>query len=139
MMWMVDPDLIGGLVLAAETQPLDSVTTWVNFGVLGLVVLALLTGRLWTKPSVDRLLEEKNRAVEERKEADAQRDAMAALLQDRLLPVVSDFVATTRALMPVLQELHELQKMIPDLQAVIEAGDHVDPPPPARNPRKRRV
>lgn len=91
-------------ILAADPSFTD-VQTWVNFGVLGLVVLGLITGQLWTRPSVDRLVAEKERAIAEKDKAEAQRDAMALLLQDRLLPVVADFVITTRALLPVLQQL----------------------------------
>jgi hypothetical protein len=118
----------------APGSGIADVTTWVNFGVLGLVVLSLLTGWLWTKPSVDKLQAEKDRAVKDRQHADAQRDAMATVLQDKLLPVVGDFIATTRALMPVLQQLQQLQAMIPILQELIRLNDVGDkrgtrPPP----------
>lgn len=109
--------------LAADSASISDVTTWINFGVLGLVVFSLITGWLWTKPSVDKLQEEKDRAVKERERSDAQRDAMAQVLQDRLLPVVGDFITTTRALMPVLQQLQQLQQMIPLLQEIIRAND----------------
>lgn len=110
------------LTLAADPTFTD-VQTWVNFGVLGLVVLGLITGQLWTRPSVDKLQEEKQRAVDEKQKAEAQRDQMAQVLQDKLLPVVGDFIATTRALLPVLQQLQQLQTMIPILQEIVRAGD----------------
>lgn len=108
---------------AGDTPALTDVTTWVNFGVLGLVVVGLLTGWFWTKPSVDKLLEERDRAIKEREHADAQRDAMAQVLQERLLPVVGDFITTTRALLPVLQQFQQLQQMIPILQELIRASE----------------
>lgn len=123
--------------LAADSAAISDVTTWVNFGVLGLVVLSLITGWLWTKPSVDKLQEEKDRAVKERERSDAQRDAMAQVLQDRLLPVVGDFITTTRALMPVLQQLQQLQQMIPLLQEIIRAND-MESREAAKETRKRR-
>lgn len=86
-------------------QTVAEPSTWINFGVLGVIVFALITGWLWTRPSVDRLEQEKQRAIAERDKAEAQRDAMATVLQDRLLPVVGEFVSTTRALLPILQEL----------------------------------
>lgn len=110
---------------AGDTPALTDVTTWVNFGVLGLVVVGLLTGWVWTKPSVDKLLEERDRALEERKKADAQRDAMATVLQDKLLPVVGDFITTTRALMPVLQQFQQMQQMIPILQELVRASEEI--------------
>lgn len=117
----------------AQTSITD-VTTWVNFGVLGLVVLSLITGWLWTKPSVDKLQDEKDRAVKERERSDAQRDAMAQVLQEKLLPVVGDFITTTKALMPVLQQLQQLQQMIPLLQEIIRAANDDD----TREQRRRR-
>lgn len=118
------------------TPGLDSVTTWVNFGVLGLVVLSLITGWLWTKPSVDRLQDERNRILKDKELADAQRDAMANVLQDKLLPVVGDFIATTRALLPVLQQLQQLQAMIPILQDLIRASEV--PSDVAKETRRRK-
>jgi hypothetical protein len=109
--------------LAAEGGTLTDVTTWVNFGVLGLVFLAIVTGWIWAKPSVDKLIEERDRAIKEREKADAQRDAMAQVLQEKLLPVVGDFISTTRALMPVLQQIQALQQMIPILQGLIRASE----------------
>jgi len=109
--------------IAADSPGFADVTTWVNFGVLGLVVLGLFTGWLWAKPSVDRLIEERDRAIREREKSDAQRDAMATVLQEKLLPVVGDFIATTRALMPVLQQLQVLQQMIPILQELAKVSE----------------
>jgi hypothetical protein len=122
--------------LAADDGGLSSVTTWVNFGVLGLVFLAVMTGWIWAKPAVDKLIEERDRALREREKADAQRDAMAQVLQERLLPVVGDFINTTRALMPVLQQIQALQQMIPILQELIRASEVSSDPKESRR-RKR--
>lgn len=114
-------------------------TTYLNFGVLGLVVVSLITGWLWTRPSVDRLNEEKQRAIADKDKAEAQRDAMAQVLQDRLLPVVGDFITTTKALMPILQEIQQLQQMIPLLQELARTGENREPSstPPSRPARRR--
>ncbi|MET9262420.1 hypothetical protein [Amycolatopsis sp. NPDC004079] len=122
----------------ADSNQLTDVTTWVNFGVLGLVVLSLITGWIWTKPSVDKLIEERDRAIKQREKADAQRDAMAQVLQERLLPVVGDFITTTRALMPVLQQLQALQQMIPILQELIRSSE-VSSDPKAKRRRGKRT
>lgn len=119
----------------ATADPLGDISTYVNFGVLGLVVLSLVTGWLWTKPSVDRLEQERDRAIAEREKAEAQRDAMAQVLQERLLPVVGDFISTTRSLLPILQQLQQLQQMIPILQQFLQAGRNDSPPPPYRRRR----
>lgn len=47
------------LALWAQEPPTgQSPLDWVEFGVLGLVVLGLLTGLLWARPAVDRILRE---------------------------------------------------------------------------------
>ncbi|WP_372663523.1 hypothetical protein [Amycolatopsis kentuckyensis] len=122
-------------VLAAEGGTLTDVTTWINFGVLGLVFLGVMTGWIWAKPSVDKLVEERDRAIKEREKSDAQRDAMAQVLQERLLPVVGDFINTTRALMPVLQQIQALQQMIPILQELIRVSEVSSDP---KEPRRRK-
>lgn len=114
------------------------ITSFVNFGVLGLVVLCLVTGWLWTKPSVDRLEKERDRAIAEREKAEAQRDAMAQVLQERLLPVVGDFITTTRSLLPILQQLQQLQQMIPILQQFLQqGGDRRNESSPPQGRRRR--
>lgn len=127
------------MISLATSTDLGDITSWVNFGVLGLVVLSLITGWLWTKPSVDRLEKERDRAIAEREKAEAQRDAMAQVLQERLLPVVGDFITTTKSLLPILQQLQQLQQMIPILQQfLLQGGDHRDEssqPPPGRRRR----
>lgn len=124
--------------LAANDGTLTDVTTWVNFGVLGLVVLSLITGWIWTKPSVDKLIEERDRAIREREKADAQRDAMAQVLQEKLLPVIGEFISATRALMPVLQQLQALQQMIPVLQELIRSISEVSSDPKENRRRGKR-
>lgn len=47
--------------LAQQTTP--SPTEWLQFGVLGLVVVSLLLGWLWAKPAVDALRADKDRLI----------------------------------------------------------------------------
>jgi hypothetical protein len=128
-------------LIAATDGAITDPLTWVNFGALGLILLSLITGWLWTKPSVDRLTAEKDRAVAEKERADAQRDAMAQVLQEKLLPVVGDFITTTRALLPILQEIQQLQHLAPLLQDLVrQQGDmQRDWPQPSRPPPRRRL
>lgn len=79
--------------------------TWINFGVLGLLVVGAVLGYIYFKPSVDRLIEERDRLLAERDKLADQRDAMANVLQEKLLPIVGDFITTTRALLPLLEAL----------------------------------
>lgn len=115
--------MIGAAAVSDPASTFSDPMTWVNFGVLGLVVLGLLTGWLWTKPASERLVAERDRILEERDKALVQRDAMADVLQERLLPVVSEFITTTRALLPVLQEVQRLQHMVPVLQEFINKAN----------------
>lgn len=95
MQWASDAPTAGG------GSPLD----WVQFGVMGLLILGLITGLFWVKPSVDNIKAERDRALSERDKADDQRDAMAATFQKELLPVLTKFLTTTEALLPLLQRM----------------------------------
>jgi hypothetical protein len=123
------------IAAGSDATGFDPVTL-LNYGILGVVVICLITGWLWTKPAVDRLVAEKDRAIAEREKADAQRDAMAQVLQEKLLPVVGDFISTTQALLPILQQIQQLQAMVPILQEIIRSGEY-DPPNPPRQRRRQ--
>lgn len=76
----------------------DPIITFVQFGVLGLVLLAILFGWLWARPAVEQLLEDKKRAEE-------QRDEAVSIAQERIVPLLTEFTSTTQALIPILQQL----------------------------------
>lgn len=42
-------------------SPGTDLSDWLQFGVLGLVLVGILTGWLWAKPAVERLLAENDR------------------------------------------------------------------------------
>jgi hypothetical protein len=44
----------------------DPISSWIQYGSLGLVIIALLTGLLWAKPAVDRVLAQNDRLRDER-------------------------------------------------------------------------
>ena len=79
--------------------------TWVNFGVLGAFFVAWMAGRLPSKSDITRLEKDKARLIGERDKADEQRDLMAATFQRELLPVLTKFLTTTEALLPLLQRM----------------------------------
>lgn len=78
---------------------------YLNYGVLGLLVLGIVTGWLWAKPSVDRLLAERDRLIAEKEKAEQQRDAAINIAQERIVPLLTTFVSTTQTLIPLLQEI----------------------------------
>lgn len=60
------------LVFIAQESAPSSPTVWLQYGALGLVIVALLLGWLWPRPPVDRLLRDNDRLrdqVDERLEA----------------------------------------------------------------------
>lgn len=113
------------MILAAggNGNNFDDPLTWINFGVLGLVIVGAILGFIWFKPSVEKVLEERDRLVAEKEKLAEQRDAMATVLQERLLPVVGDFISTTRALLPILQEIQQLQQLTPLLHELMRQQD----------------
>lgn len=83
----------------------QEIAPYLNYGVLGLVVLAIFFGWIWAKPSVDRLIAERDRLIVEKQKAEDQRDAAIAIAQDKLVPLLTSFVSTTQTLIPLLQDL----------------------------------
>lgn len=85
------------MILAQEVtggSPLD----FVQYGVLGLIIVALLLGWLWAKPAVDRLIVDKEKA-------EAQRDALMVTMQEKVLPVLAQTSQVNEAMRPVLAEV----------------------------------
>ncbi len=89
---------------------------WVQWGVLGLVALGFATDRLHGRGALEReerardlavqkAEAERDRLIIERDECRAQRDAMAELFQEKALPVLGEFLAVTKALLPALQDV----------------------------------
>lgn len=92
------------LVVAAETSassPLD----FVQYGILGLVLAALLMGWLWAKPAVDRLIADHDRVV-------TQRDALLATYEQKVIPALIESTQLTLSLKPVLEEVHEVTGLV---------------------------
>lgn len=76
----------------------DFVTMLFQYGVPGLVIAALLVGLLWAKPSVDRLIKDKEKA-------EAQRDQLLTVYEEKMLPALTDSIVVTRDLKPVIQDV----------------------------------
>lgn len=67
------------VVAATDGTPFDLV----QFGVLGIILMLVLFGFLWAKPSVDRIIKDKERA-------EAQRDAMIETYEEKIIPLLAD-------------------------------------------------
>jgi uncharacterized membrane protein len=83
----------------------QEIAPYLNYGVLGLLVVAIFFGWVWPKPSVERLREERDRLIEEKLRAEAQRDAAISIAQEQIVPLLTTFVTTTQTLIPLLQEI----------------------------------
>lgn len=84
-----------------EAEPTDIVSLFVQYGIPGLVIAALLVGWLWAKPAVDRLLSDKEKA-------ELQRDELLRIYEEKMLPALTDSISVTRDLKPVMQEVSTL-------------------------------
>jgi hypothetical protein len=58
-------------------------TSLIQFGVLGVILMLVLFGFLWAKPSVDRLIADKEKAEQ-------QRDDLMETFQTQVIPVLAE-------------------------------------------------
>lgn len=81
-------------------------TSLIQFGVLGVIIMLILFGFLWAKPSVDQLKADKSKA-------EADRDALVDLYQTQIIPVLAE---VNRAVIPAIaqiqQDLHEIREQL---------------------------
>lgn len=90
-------------LLANSTDTTLSPLTWVNFGVLGLVLAAVIAGKLWAWPAVKQLLLDKEKV-------EKQRDDLLDSMTSSILPALNDFTTVTKVLLPTLQQLIPLME-----------------------------
>lgn len=95
------------MLSAAETPTgsVDPISLVIGYGPLGAIIVLGIFGYIYLKPSVTDLKAERDRALAERDKANTQRDAMAETFQTQLLPVLTKFLTTTEALLPLLQRM----------------------------------
>lgn len=79
-------------------------TALIQFGILGIIVALILFGWLWAKPSVDRIIRDKERAEE-------QRDQMIDIYQKQVIPVLNDVQDKLIPMLTTVQyELRDLNR-----------------------------
>lgn len=83
---------------AGGDQSRDIFDYLIQIGVAGIVIVLFLAGYLWAKPAVDRLIKDKERA-------EAQRDELLRVYEEKMLPALSDSIVVTRDLKPIIQEV----------------------------------
>lgn len=133
---MMDPltQWAGEAPTSGDSIDFSNPLTWVNFGVLGLLVLGFITRKIVTKGELDEEKEDVQRLRadlvklrdeqvaevariraerdgftqqmrEERDKAQHKVDAMADIYQTSLLPSLNKFLTTIEILMPLLQRV----------------------------------
>jgi hypothetical protein len=97
-------------LLAADVPGLDVL----GGSVIGIVLLLSLFGYIWFKPSIDRLIADKEKA-------EAQRDALVDIYETKVIPVLSDVQARILPAMEKLASAGDAQKAAVDgLRAATE-------------------
>lgn len=89
------------------TSKTDIVSLFIQYGIPGLVIAALLSGWLWARPAVLRLIADKERA-------EAQRDELLKVYEEKMLPALSDSITVTRDLKPVMQDVVNTLTLVKD-------------------------
>jgi hypothetical protein len=96
--------MISVLTTIAQAEPIaengssDVVGYLFQYGIPGIVIAAMLLGLLWAKPAVDRLIRDKEKA-------EAQRDDLLRVYEEKMLPALTDSIVVTRDLKPVIQDV----------------------------------
>lgn len=84
-------------------------TALIQFGVLGVILMLVLFGFLWAKPSVDRIIADKEKA-------ENQRDALMETFQNQVIPFLSEVKDhVVPGINKVLDEQQSLHKRIDDI------------------------
>ena len=82
----------------------------INLGVLGVVFWLFVRGHLHSDSEVGRLAAENNRLVTEKRQAEERRDEALQVAQEKLLPLLVNFVNVTGVLIPLLQQVVAAQE-----------------------------
>jgi hypothetical protein len=101
----------------------DSITGYIlGFGPIGIIALAFAFRWIVPGRSVEKAVEqartearadliaERDRLLEEKREAEEQRDEQLKIAQTQLVPLLVNFTATTTALIPLLQQAVRAQE-----------------------------
>lgn len=103
-------------ILAQTSQPTASSTgifEYIQYGVLGLVVVGFLVGFIWAKPAVDRLIKDKEAAEHQRDQLiETYEKQVIPLLQgveEKMLPAISEMVQAVREMRRDLEYFYKRQ------------------------------
>lgn len=89
---------------ASSASSGQGIFEFIQYGVLGLVVVGLLLGWIWAKPAVQRLIEDKEKA-------ENQRDTLIQTYETQVIPLLRD---VDQKIVPALTQVAEAVKRVDD-------------------------
>jgi hypothetical protein len=103
--------MISAVSILAQTEPVndspDLFSYILQYGFPGVVIVSMLVGLIWAKPAVDRLIKDKEKA-------EAQRDDLLRVYEEKMLPALTDSITITRDLKPVIQDVTNVLSKVKD-------------------------
>ena len=108
-----------------EVTPVDSITTtvvgyWLSLGATGVISFVLFWLYVWPGKQAAKIRDEARRDLaaenqhlrEALAKAEAQRDEAMSIAQDRIVPLLANFVAVSGGLTPLLQQIVAMQPLL---------------------------
>lgn len=93
------------MVLAQNGGSVGNPVDFVQYGVLGLIIIALISGWLWAKPAVERVLTDKERAEQ-------QRDDLLQVYEEKVMPALMESTTAIAALRPVMEDVVDVLERV---------------------------
>lgn len=108
-----------------EVTPVDSITTtvvgyWLSLGATGIISAVLFWLYVWPGKQAGKIRDEarsdlaaENQHLREAlAKAEVQRDEAMSIAQDRIVPLLANFVAVSGGLTPLLQQIVAMQPLL---------------------------
>lgn len=94
---------------AADSSGSDPLSLFLQYGLPGLVIAALIMGWLWAKPAVDTIKQRADRAEQ-------QRDELVRVYEDKILPALTENLHINRELQPILRDVVRTLEQVKEQQ-----------------------
>lgn len=91
----------------------DVTEVLLRYGILGVILVLVLLGWIWPRPSVDRLIQDKERA-------ESQRDALLKVYQEEIMPTLLRSVSAMEAQARQSEKLSNLMVQVRTLLSARE-------------------
>lgn len=100
----------------------DLFSELLRYGFPGLCIIGLLTGLLWAKPAVERIIKDKEAA-------EAQRDRMLEAYETKIIPALAQSTATVESMRPLFDEVRTVLQDVQVEMALQKKGRSRAPKP----------